>query len=95
MEQPLTEHTNNDQRGVFFKERSGETIASLTYSVDQNVMIIDHTEVNTLHEGTSSEGKLVAAGYEFVKKHGYKVNSLCPFTGVVYNNNPMWGDLHI
>jgi hypothetical protein len=95
MEQPAIEQTSNENNGVFFIKNSSKTIASLTYSLEDVVMAINHIELQTLHEGAGLGSKLVAAIYEFVKKHGYKVNPLCSFTEVVYDNNPEWSDVRI
>lgn len=88
-------HTNSDYRGNFFVKENGKTIASLTYQLENNVMTIDHTEVQPAHEGKGLGGKLVQASYEFAVNNNYQVNPLCPFAEVVFDNHPEWNSVRI
>lgn len=95
MEQPEILHTDNDTRGVFFIKENDKTIASLTYSFDDRVMTVDHTEVNPAHEGKGLGSSLVAASYEYARDKSYKINPLCPFTEVVFDNHPEWSNVRV
>lgn len=89
------QHTNSDYRGVFSINKEGKTIASLTYTLKNPIMTIDHTEVNRACEGNGLGAKLVAQRYVFAKNNDFKVNPLCPFTAVVFLNNPSWSAVRL
>lgn len=95
MEEVHVEHTNNENRGIFFIKNDGKTVASLTYSLQDNLMTIDHAEVQPAHEGKGLGAKLVEESYHYAVQHSYKVNPLCPFTEVVYDNNPSWSHVRV
>ncbi len=95
MDNPIIQHTNSDYRGNFFVKINGKTIASLTYQLEEDLMTIDHTEVQQAHEGQGLGARLVQASYEFAKKHDYRVNPLCSFAEVVFDNHPEWSSVRI
>lgn len=95
MDKPAIHHTNSDYRGNFFIKENGKTIASLTYQLEDGVMTIDHTEVQEVHEGHGLGSKLVQASFEFAKQHDYRVNPLCSFAEVVFDNHPEWSSVRI
>lgn len=40
------QHKQNDKRGIFYMKKDGNTVAELTYTLENQIMTIDHTEVN-------------------------------------------------
>lgn len=95
MEAPKIEHSSNEYRGIFVMKDDGKTIASLTYGLEDGTMTIDHTEVNEAFEGNGLGGKLVEASYEYARDNDLKVNPLCPFTEVVFDNHPEWSHVRV
>ena len=89
------QHNENDSRGIFYLKEDDKTIGELTYSLQDNVMTIDHTEVEPAHEGKGLGTKLITESYEFAKEKGRKINPLCPFAEVLFDQNETWSDVRI
>ena len=88
-------HKQNDRRGIFYLKQGDMTIAELTYSLEDGVMTIDHTEVQPEHEGKGIGGKMIEESYAFAKANNYKVNPLCPFAEVIFDRNEEWSDVRV
>lgn len=89
------QHNENDSRGIFFLKETNKTIAELTYSLKDNVMTIDHTEVNPKHEGRGLGTQLVTESYLFAKEKGRKIHPLCPFAEILFDKNDSWNTLRV
>lgn len=89
------QHNQNETRGIFYMKKKDQTIAELTYTLENDIMTIDHTEVNPSMEGNGLGGKLVSASYAFAKAEHLKINPLCPFAEVVFDRNPDWNDTRV
>ncbi len=89
------QHNENETRGIFYIKKDGNTIAELTYSLKDKVMVIDHTEVQPEHEGKGLGSKLVAESYDFAKNKDRKIDPLCPFAEVVFDRHEQWSDVRI
>ena len=83
-------HKANDARGIFLIKEDDKTIAQLTYTLKEYIMVIDHTEVDQSLEGKGIGGQLVEAGYAFAKANSYKIDPLCPFAEVMFERHPEW-----
>ncbi|WP_240919352.1 GNAT family N-acetyltransferase [Nonlabens sp. SY33080] len=88
-------HNQNDSRGIFFYKKEEKTMAELTYSHEDNVMTIDHTEVNPDLEGNGIGTHLVHKAVEYAQKNNMKVHPLCPFAEVLFDENDQWSDLRV
>ncbi len=89
------QHNENDRRGIFFIKEGKTTIAELTYSLEDNVMVIDHTETNPEYEGKGIGTQLVKASYAYAQENNFKVNPLCPFAEVVFDRHDDWSALRV
>jgi predicted GNAT family acetyltransferase len=89
------QHNENDSRGIFYIKEDDKKIAELTYSIKENVMTIDHTEVNRDQEGKGLGTELVTKSYEFAKENDRKIDPLCPFAEVLFDQNESWSDVRI
>ena len=88
-------HNHNESRGIFYIKENDNTIAELTYSLNDNVMTIDHTEVDRKKEGKGLGSKLAERSYEYAKENGHKINPLCPFAEVLFDKNQDWNDVRV
>jgi hypothetical protein len=88
-------HKQNDRRGIFFLKQGDQTIAELTYSLEDGVMTIDHTETNPEHEGQGIGSKMVEKSYVFAKANDLKIHPLCPFAEVMFDRNEEWSDVRV
>ena len=89
------QHNENETRGIFYIKQDENTIAELTYSINDDVMVIDHTEVQPEHEGKGLGSQLVSESYDFAKKNNRKIDPLCPFAEVVFDRNDQWNDVRV
>lgn len=89
------QHKENDSRGTFYSKENNKIIAELTYSLKDNVMTIDHTEVDPKHEGRGLGTQLITESYHFAKEKGRKINPLCPFAEVLFDKNDSWNRLRV
>ena len=89
------QHKQNDRRGIFFLKHDNSTIAELTYSLNDGIMIIDHTETSPEHENQGIGAKMVEESYAFAKANNYKINPLCPFAEVVFDRHEEWKDVRV
>lgn len=88
-------HKQNDRRGIFYLKNDSHTIAELTYSLEDGVMIIDHTEVQPEYENNGIGAKMIEECYAFAKANNLKVNPLCPFAEVVFDRHEEWSDVRV
>lgn len=87
-------HNENDRRGVFLIEGERGVISELTYSKSQdNIMTIDHTETKRAEEGKGHASKLLERAVAFARENNYKINPLCPFAEVKFDEHPEYNDV--
>ncbi|QJP33394.1 N-acetyltransferase [Nonlabens sp. Ci31] len=89
------QHKENDSRGLFYLKEGNKTIAELTYTLKDNVMTIDHTEVHSSQEGRGLGTQLVTESYHFAKEKGRKIHPLCPFAEVLFDKNDSWHKVRV
>ncbi len=74
----------NESKGVFYVEQEGKRLAELEYSMsNNNLLIINHTEVDEILKGKNIGKQLVNATAAFARAHQYKIFPLCPFANAV------------
>ena len=92
----MIEVTQFDQesKGFFKATEDGKEAGRMTYSkVNDDRIIIDHTEVNPQFRGKSVGNLLVQATVEFARKAGIKIIPLCPFAKSVFDKTPEYRDV--
>ena len=79
---------------MFFIERSGKRLATLTYSVaGEKRIIIDHTDVSDELRGTGAGARLVEAAVQWARAEHKIVIPLCPFAKSVFDKTPAYKDV--
>jgi predicted GNAT family acetyltransferase len=79
---------------VFFVERDGKRLATLTYTVaGEKRIILDHTEVGDELRGTGTGGKLVEAAVQWARAEKKIVIPLCPYAKSVFDKTPAFKDV--
>jgi len=74
----------NQSKGVFYVEEEGKRLAALEYSIaNDNLMIINHTEVDEQLKGKNIGNQLVYTAADFARSNHYKILPLCPFAHAV------------
>jgi predicted GNAT family acetyltransferase len=88
-------HNENEQRGIFYIKEGNKTVAELTYTHGDGVMVIDHTEVDQALEGQGTGTRLVEKAVAYAREKDFKVDPLCPFAEVLFDRNSDWGDIRV
>ena len=89
-------HKESESRGMFYIENEKGLVAELTYRKnDDNVLVIDHTEVKREMENQGIGSKLIAESVEYARKNNFKIDPLCPFAEVKFDQNKSYSDVRI
>jgi hypothetical protein len=87
-------HTENNGRGKFFIEESGNILGEMTYRWDgPDRIIVEHTEVAPELKGMGAGRRLVAEAVKFAREKGVKIIPHCPFTRSVLEKTPEYSDV--
>jgi predicted GNAT family acetyltransferase len=90
----IIQHKGNDNRGIFFIEDEGDVIAQIVYANGgEDVIIIEHTEVEKDMRGQDIGFELVHRTVEHARMHGLKVSPVCPFAKAVFDKKPDFRDV--
>jgi len=72
--------TRNKVKIRHLKERAGDSVAFLSYSIDeQNKMTIWHTEIPPSHQHMGIGGKLVEDALQLASRDSSYLRIVCPF----------------
>jgi len=88
-------HKESDSRGMFYIEIDNSLVAELTYLKKDNVMTIDHTEVKREMENRGIGSSLLKESVVYAREHNLKIDPLCPFAEVKFDENPEYSDVRV
>lgn len=72
----------------------GVEIGEMTWSdAGEEIMIIDHTFVDSTYRGQHLAEKLVAAGVDKARRDNKKIIPLCPYAKKEFDRKPEYGDV--
>jgi predicted GNAT family acetyltransferase len=57
---------------------------------NDNLLVIEHTEVPMPLEGKGIGSKLVEKTLQYIEQHGWKIVPLCPFTSMYIRQHMEW-----
>ncbi|MDT0293222.1 GNAT family N-acetyltransferase [Mesonia ostreae] len=81
-------HKENETNGIFYLELENKIVSELTYvKKEPNILIIDRTETKKAEEGKGLASKLVEYIVMYAKENNYKIDPLCPFAEVKFDEN--------
>jgi predicted GNAT family acetyltransferase len=84
----------NGNKGAAFYENAAERLEEMTYSkAGDNLIIIDHTEVDESLQGQGVGRKLLDKIVEMLREKGIKAMPLCPFAKSVFDKDPSLTDV--
>ena len=87
-------HKENNSRGMFYIENEKGLVAELTYHKNDNdILTIDHTEVKRDMENQGIGSSLVKESVLYARKHKLKIDPLCPFAEVQFDENKSYSDV--
>jgi predicted GNAT family acetyltransferase len=93
MDSPTPTHAPAGHKGAFVIDRDGRRLATMTYSLAGDIVIIDHTEVDDALRGTGAGARLVSAAVEWARAENRRVIPLCPFAKSVFDRKPEYADV--
>ncbi|MEJ7626281.1 MAG: GNAT family N-acetyltransferase [Ferruginibacter sp.] len=82
------QHRQAGKGGVFLIEKDNRRIAEMTYTLDSEIMIIEHTVVDASLRGKNIGLQLVNKACEYAKENNLKINPVCTFVQSVFKKNP-------
>ena len=85
---------SNGHKGAFVIDRDGVRLATMTYSMaGDELLIIDHTDVSDALRGTGAGKALVTAAVEWARSAHKGIMPLCPFARSVFDKTPEFSDV--
>lgn len=90
----LIQQTEEAGKGKFYVEVDGVQLAEMAYHMSaDNVMVIEHTEVDESLKGKNVGKQLVHQGVEYARSKGIKILPLCPFANAVIHKTKEYHDV--
>jgi len=80
-------------KGRMVAKDGDKEIGEMTFSVANDFIIVDHTEVSEEYKGQRIGTKLFWALVEMLRKEDRKVMPLCHFTRSMFEKNPDTSDV--
>jgi predicted GNAT family acetyltransferase len=82
------------RKGAFFIDEGGEWVAELTYiRSGENIITVDHTEVDPKLQGQNVGRSLVEAAVKYARENGLKIDPACQYTKKVIDSTPEFQDV--
>ena len=83
-----------DSKGAAFVSEENKTLAQMTYSIaSSELIIIDHTEVDTSLQGKGVGKQLLMAIVKNARQENFKILPLCPFAKSVFDRDKTINDV--
>lgn len=81
-------HKQFENKGAFIAQDQDKKAGEMTYSkAGENLIIIDHTEVDSSFGGQGVGKKMVLAAVAFARENKIKVLPLCPFAKAAFDKD--------
>ncbi|MBS1615572.1 MAG: N-acetyltransferase [Bacteroidetes bacterium] len=84
---------NNSERGRFFLEKDGKTLAEMIYVWKQELMVIEHTEVDASLAGQGVGKQLVNAAVDYARAHHIRIVPVCSYAKKVLERGSEYADV--
>ncbi len=89
------QHKESGSGGKFYIENNGERVAAIVYEKRENMLVIEHTEVDKALRGQNIGYQLVEKTVDHARKNRLKVSPVCPFARRQFEKNPEWKDVMV
>ena len=86
-------HKENSTNGMFYIKKDKGIASELNYKLHNDIMTIDHTETKPEFEGRGLGSKLVEEAVNYARQKNFKINPLCPFVEVKFDETPAYEDV--
>ena len=77
----------------FVIDEDGREVAELTFVVDGQRMVIDHTYVSVELRGQNIASQLVQRAADFARENSYKVVPACSYAHTWFRRHPDYADV--
>lgn len=84
---------NDEQKGRFFVEADGKTLAEMIYDWKHGLMVIQHTEVDGSLAGQGVGRQLVNAAVDYARAHKISIFPVCSYAKKVLERGPEYADV--
>lgn len=87
-------HIQNGGGGFFYAEKDGREKGKMSYFIgDNNVIVIDHTNVDPSSQGEGVGTKLVKAAVDYAHAESQVLKATCPFARAILDKHPEWREM--
>lgn len=88
------QHKDGKHHSMFFVEEDGDIVAEIVYAKgSDNIIIIEHTEVDEALQGHNVGFELVHKVVDYARTHGLKISPVCPFAKAVFDKRADFRDV--
>jgi predicted GNAT family acetyltransferase len=84
---------DNGQYGEFFIEENNDRVAFLAFRWVEDVLTLDHTEVDEKLSGRGIGKQLVTAAVEYAREKKVKINPLCSYAHALFEKIKDFADV--
>lgn len=85
---PVTLKLNDEGRGAFVIDEGDERLAEMAVAVEDERLIVFHTEVSEKLRGQGVALQLLSAMVDHARRKGLKVLPLCPYVHAQFRRHP-------
>ena len=87
------EHVHLEGRGAFIIKGESKRLAEMTYTKQDGVIDIDHTQVDESLRGQGVGEQLLKAAVAYARESGSKLTATCPYADKLLRRDPEYADL--
>ena len=88
------QNKESGKQGAFFIDEGGELLAEMTYSLtNEQLMIIEHTQVEEALRGQNIGNDLVASAVEYARAKHIKIVPECSFARSILESKKDFADV--
>ena len=85
---------NENERGEFYIERNGESIATMEVAIKENKLVVYHTKVSDELKGLNIGRRMIDDMVKYAREKNLKVIPLCPFVNAQFRRHEKeYGDV--
>lgn len=88
----MPDFTNNPAEKRF-ELKTNDVVAALYYTVFEDRLYLEHTEVPEALQGRGLAGKLVEGALEYARSNNLPIIPMCPYASKFIQRNPQYQEL--
>ena len=88
------EHNKSDSRGIFKAKEDGKDAGEMTYSRKrENIIVIEHTQVEPEFQGKGVGKKMVKEAVEYARRNNLRIVPECSYAKKVLQRSSEYDDV--